>query len=153
MKKQILLPRAVLRELRETFKVHQVVLDRALKYERNSRRDNMLRKAALQRGGVIYLGIKAPTNYLPDVETTFNTGYMRQKFGSDIEVILDLNSNKAIIEIYKQPVASFSDCTVETWGNMLYSLQQIYNKLNSLHPASTAEAKPIEAEVRTTSQQ
>lgn len=113
----------------------------------------MLRKAALQRGGVIYLGIKAPTNYLPDVETTFNTGYMRQKFGSDIEVILDLNSNKAIIEIYKQPVASFSDCTVETWGNMLYSLQQIYNKLNSLHSASTAEAKPIEAEVRTTSQQ
>lgn len=32
MKKQILLPQDVLRELRETFKVHQVVLNRALRY-------------------------------------------------------------------------------------------------------------------------
>ena len=44
----------------KTFKITRSTLDRALKYKGNSARDNMLRKAAFQRGGVIYLGITAP---------------------------------------------------------------------------------------------
>ena len=56
MRKQILLPPSVFRELYQTFKVHRVILSRALKYERNSKRDQMLRAAALERGGLIYTG-------------------------------------------------------------------------------------------------
>ena len=61
----------------KTFKITRSTLDRALKYKGNSARDNMLRKAAFQRGGVIYLGITAPKGYLPDVDTTFENGYMK----------------------------------------------------------------------------
>lgn len=69
MRKQILLPPSVFRELYQTFKVHRVILSRALKYERNSKRDQMLRAAALERGGLIYTGERAPQGYCPNVET------------------------------------------------------------------------------------
>ena len=95
MRKQILLPPSVFRELYQTFKVHRVILSRALKYERNSKRDQMLRAAALERGGLIYTGERAPQGYCPNVETRHN------------------------------------DMTVATWGDVLYSLQKIYNQLNA----------------------
>ena len=61
--KQILLPTTVRMEMVKTFKITRSTLDRALKYKGNSARDNMLRKAAFQRGGVIYLGITAPNHF------------------------------------------------------------------------------------------
>ena len=134
--KQILLPTTVRMEMVKTFKITRSTLDRALKYKGNSARDNMLRKAAFQRGGVIYLGITAPKGYLPDVDTTFENGCMRQKFGHRIEVVVHLESNRTAIHIDGQKVASFDDLTVSTWGNMLYSLQTIYNRLADPHPAS-----------------
>lgn len=154
MKKQILLPPAVLRELRETFKVHPVVLNRALKYECNSRRDNMLRTAALQRGGMIYLGIPAPKGYCPPVETTHDHArdMMIQSFGDRVELHVNTKTNAAAIIIDHQPVAIFNDMTVATWGDVLYSLQMIFNRLIDSHPAYTSEAKPIEAEIRAANQ-
>ena len=130
------------------FKITRSTLDRALKYKGNSARDNMLRKAAFQRGGVIYLGITAPKGYLPDVDTTFENGCMRQRFGRRIEVVVHLGSNRTTIHIDGQRVASFDDLTVSTWGNMLYSLQLIYNRLADPHPAYTPKAKHAEAKVR-----
>jgi len=135
-------------EMVKTFKITRSTLDRALKYKGNSARDNMLRKAAFQRGGVIYLGITAPKGYLPDVDTTFENGCMRQRFGRRIEVVVHLESNRTTIQ-----VASFDDLTVSTWGNMLYSLQTIYNRLADPHPAYTPKAKPAEAKVRAAIQQ
>ena len=133
MTRQILLPTSVRMEMVKTFKITRSTLDRALKYKGNSARDNMLRKAAFQRGGVIYLGITAPKGYLPDV---------------DIEVVVHLGSNRTTIHIDGQRVASFDDLTVSTWGNMLYSLQLIYNRLADPHPAYTPKAKHAEAKVR-----
>ncbi|WP_418175530.1 hypothetical protein [Alistipes ihumii] len=148
MEKQILLPPAVLRELRETFHVHQVVLNRALRYAGNSSRDNMLRQAALQRGGMIYRGITAPKGYIPDVDTTFENGYMHQWFGRRIEVVVHMESNKTVINIDGRQVVSFDGLTLSSWGNMLYALQMIYNRLCNSHPAYTSEAKPIESKIR-----
>ena len=135
--KQILLPTTVRMEMVKTFKITRstrpgVEVTKAT----SDARDNMLRKAAFQRGGVIYLGITAPKGYLPDVDTTFENGCMRQKFGHRIEVVVHLESNRTTIHIDGQKVASFDDLTVSTWGNMLYSLQTIYNRLADPHPAS-----------------
>lgn len=129
--KQILLPTAVRMEMVRTFKITRTTLDRALKYNGNSARDNMLRAAALQRGGVIYLGVPAPNGYVPEVATTFKNGYMRQRFGERLEVVLHLESNKASLKIDGREAARFDGLTVGAWGNMLYSLQQIYNKLTN----------------------
>lgn len=133
MKKQILLPTAVRREIRETFKVHLVILERALKYERNSKRDKMLRTAALERGGLIYTGVQAPAGYMPDVETRFDhvAGVMHQTFRSRVQLSVNLKENIAAIYVDGQQVVRFDDMTTASWGNVLYSLQQMYNQLNS----------------------
>lgn len=133
MKKQILLPTSSLRELRETFKVGRNDLRRALNYERNSERAKMLRAAALQRGGLIYTNEQAPQGYCPNVETIHDhaQGVMYQSFGGRVELQVNRTTNAAIIVIDGATVATFNDMTLSTWGNVLYSLQQIYNQLNA----------------------
>lgn len=132
MTKQILLPASVLREMRETFKVGRNVLRRALNYERNSDRAKALRAAALERGGLIYAGKPAPKDYRPNVETRYDQvrGVMYQNFGDRVELQVDRETNAATIIIDHEPVATFNDMTLGTWGDVLYSLQNIYNQLN-----------------------
>ena len=56
MSKQILLPVSVKAEMVRTFKITRMTLDRALKYTINSSHANMLRAAAIQRGGRLFTG-------------------------------------------------------------------------------------------------
>lgn len=56
MAKQILLPTVVKAEMIQTFKITRMTLDRALKYTINSVHANMLREAAIQRGGRVFTG-------------------------------------------------------------------------------------------------
>lgn len=133
MTRQILLPASVLREMRETFKVGRNILRRALNYERNSKRDQMLRAAALECGGLIYTGEHASKGYCPNVETTHDHAQrmMIQRFGDRVELHVNRDTNAAAIIIDHQPVATFHDMTLTTWGDVLYSLQKIYNQLNA----------------------
>ena len=95
MTKQILLPASVLREMREKFKVGRNDLRRALNYERNSDRARMLRAAALERGGLIYTGERAPKGYCPSVETRHDQvrGMMYQTFGGRVELQVSRETN------------------------------------------------------------
>lgn len=133
MTKQILLPASVLREMREKFKVGRNDLRRALNYERNSDRARMLRAAALKRGGLIFTGERAPQGYCPNVETRHDQvrGMMYQTFGDRVELQVSRETNAATIIIDNEPVATFNDMTLDTWGDVLYSLQKIYNQLNA----------------------
>lgn len=133
MTRQILLPASVLREMRETFKVGRNVLRRALNYERNSDRAKSLRAAALERGGLIYTGKHATKGYCPNVETRHDhvRGVMYQNFGDRVELQVSRETNAATIIIDHEPVATFNDMTIGTWGDVLYSLQRIYNQLNA----------------------
>lgn len=133
MKKQILLPTAKLRELREAFNVGRNDLRRALNYDRNSDRARMLRAAALERGGLIYTGEHAPQGYCPNVETKHDQarGMMYQTFGDRVELQVSRETNVATIVIDNEPVATFNNMTLGTWGDVLFSLQKIYNQLNA----------------------
>lgn len=133
MKKQILLPAAARRELVVTFKSSRCELGRALTYAVNSKRAKMLRAAALQRGGLIYTGVQAPGGYIPDVETRFDhvAGVMHQIFRSRVRLSVNLKENITAIYVDDKQVVRFDDMTTASWGNVLYSLQQMYNQLNS----------------------
>lgn len=133
MAKQILLPTAVKSEMVQTFKITRMTLDRALKYTIHSARSKVLRAAALQRGGVIYTGIIAPKGYLPDVETTFDQvrGIIHQTLGPRVELEISRETDRATLFIDGEMVTTFDNMTVAAWGNVLYSLQQIYYRLNS----------------------
>lgn len=132
MTRQILLPVSVLREIREKFKVGRNDLRRALNYGCNSDRAKMLRAAALERGGLIYTGKHAPRGFCPNVETRFDhvRGMMYQSFGARVELQVNRNTNAATIIIDNEVVATFDDMTLGTWGDVLYSLQKIYNQLS-----------------------
>lgn len=56
MTKQILLPPTVKAEMCKTFDADSGFLDKALKYKANGPRANMLRAAAIQRGGRVFTG-------------------------------------------------------------------------------------------------
>ncbi|MEG1842547.1 MAG: hypothetical protein RR221_07540 [Alistipes sp.] len=133
MEKQILLPAAARRELVVTFKSSRCELGRALTYTVNSKRAKVLRAAALQRGGLIYTNEQAPQGYCPNVETIHDhrQGIMYQSFGGRVELQVNRATNAATIVIDGATVATFNDMTLSTWGNVLYSLQQIYNQLNA----------------------
>lgn len=119
--------------MREKFKVGRNDLRRALNYERNSDRARMLRAAALKRGGLIFTGERAPQGYCPNVETRHDQvrGMMYQTFGDRVELQVSRETNAATIIIDNEPVATFNDMTLDTWGDVLYSLQKIYNQLNA----------------------
>jgi hypothetical protein len=132
MNQQILLPDRVKREMNTTFKCGENELNRALTYARNSSRAKMLRIAALERGGVIYTGAHAPNGYCPEVETRHDhaTGMMYQNIGKRVELQVQTRpGNVATIVVDGEPVATLTDLTLKSWGDALYSLQQIYNQL------------------------
>lgn len=56
---------------------------------------------------------------------------MYQSFGDRVALEVSLKGNAATIIIDHEPVATFNDMTVATWGDVLYSLQKIYNQLNA----------------------
>lgn len=134
MEMQILTTTALRRELIRDLKVHPVIFDRALKYQRNSKRDRMIRDTALKRGGFLYTGLlHAPEGYVPKVETLFDQArdIMYQSFGDRVALEVELKTGRATIFIDHNPVAVFDDMSLETWGDILYSLQQVYNQLAS----------------------
>ena len=131
MNKQILLPYAIKKELSKTFSSSRHELNRALTYAINSPRAKELRAAALERGGLIYTAVVAPSGYMPDVETRFPMGYMVQSFGDRVVLSLNRATNVATLSVDGAEVASFNDMNLGTWGSVLYSMQQMYNTLIS----------------------
>ena len=54
-----------------------------------------------------------------------------QTLGNRVELQVNMDTNVATIVIDGEVVATFNDMTIDTWGDVLYSLQNIYNQLNA----------------------
>lgn len=132
MEKQILLPVTVLRELKDTFKVGRNDLRRALNYERNSKRAKMLRSAALERGGLIYTkGGTGEGCHLVSVEGGTENGrriYRLFKQGMELEV--DCGMEHLTVKS-GEIVCMVCDVDVQSWKEVLYFVQKVYNGWNS----------------------
>lgn len=133
MEKQILVPTSMRAQLARDFKCDINSVRRALLYKRNGNVSRAVRKAALERGGLIYTGIAAPAGYMPDVDTCFDhaNGYMYQTIGNKVKLSLHLPTNLVTISVDGNKVAEFADMTTASWSNVLYAMQQMYNKLNA----------------------
>lgn len=129
MEKQILLPAAEKSRINKEYKASRNELSRALKYERNSSRAKLLRAVALEHGGLIFTGATAPADYVPNVETSFPCGFMKQSFGDRVRLTVNLSTNVADVYIDDKKVATFGDMTISSWSDVLFSLQQVYNQL------------------------
>lgn len=69
---------------------------------------------------------------------------MIQSFGDRVELHVNMKTNAAVIIIDRQPVATFNDMTLAMWGDILYSLQMIFNRLIGSHPAHSSKTESTE---------
>lgn len=131
MSKQILLPTAVLTEMRKKFKTTTVTLWSALTFKTQSPFAKMLRAAALQRGGQIFTG-PVPERFVADCETIFDHENQKiiQKFGGDITVEISQTERSAAICDQHGQVIVIKDMTMDKWNRLLYGLQLIIAQLN-----------------------
>ena len=131
MEKQILLPMKVKQEMMRTFGVGRKVLGTALKYQNDSNNAKMLRAAALQRGGVVYTGESAPAGFVPKIKTSATGEIMTQLLGECIVLCTNKKLNRVRLFINNEEVLVEENVTIRHWGDMLYSLRSLYEKLNA----------------------
>lgn len=133
MEKQILLPIAVLRELKDTFKVGRNDLRRALNYERNSSRARMLRCAALERGGLIYTeGVNRRNSDFFQKEGDWQEGNkISRLFKNGVEIQLDNEMQRLTISQKGEVVLTVCDLDAAAWKEILHFVQKIYNYWNN----------------------
>ena len=76
--------------------------------------------------------MRQPT-FVQPAETRFDhvRGMLYQTLGNRVELQVNMDTNVATIVIDGEVVATFNDMTIDTWGDVLYSLQNIYNQLNA----------------------
>ena len=130
MEKQILLPTSVKREMLTTFGVGRDKLRDALTYKVNTPRAKMLRAAAFQRGGVVYTGETAPAGVTPKVKTSTNGEIVTQLLGERVVLYINKRLNKVRLFINNEDIFTEENVTIQHWGDMLYSLRSLYEKLN-----------------------
>lgn len=131
MAKQILLPAEVRTQMAATFKVTRAVLDRALRYQGGGPRDRMLRAAALERGGVIYLGERASNGFMPKADTVGNDRVLIQRLTERVLLHIDRDTDSVRLFVDGQEVMTQEEVTLRQWGDILYSLRHLYDKLNA----------------------
>ncbi|MCX4358880.1 MAG: hypothetical protein OSJ22_04520 [Rikenellaceae bacterium] len=131
MAKQILLPTEVRTQIATTFKISRTALERALKYQGNSSRDRMLRAAALERDGVTYLGESVSNGFMPKVETVGNYRVLTQRLTDRVALRINRETDTVSLLIDGQEAMTQKEVTLKQWGDILYSLRHLYDKLNS----------------------
>ena len=114
-----------------TFKTTRAVVDRALKYQGNSSRDRMLRAAALERGGVIYLGERSSNGFMPKIDTDGNDRVLIQRLTDKIVLRIDRDTDGVRLMIDGDEVMAQEGVTLKQWGDILYSLRHLYDRLNA----------------------
>ncbi len=114
-----------------TFKVTRTALDRALKYQGNSSRDRMLRAAALERGGVTYLGERVYNGFMPAVDTSCSDRVLVQRLTDRVSLRINMDGDSVRLFVDGQEVMAQEGVTLRQWGDILYSLRHLYDKLNA----------------------
>ena len=132
MNKQILIPDAVKREMNKTFQLSENALNRALQYKVNSSKARMIRAAALERGGLIYLDKPMPIGNAPVWSTIFDhdKGRIVQDFDKGLQLTLSTETGVGILTLNGEEIARFEDVTTKKWSHLVANVQLIHNRLN-----------------------
>lgn len=123
---QILLPLSVWKDINREYSCGEKELRRALRYEVNSPRAKELRRAALNKGGLVYRYRQAPKGYVPSVSTEHDeaSGEIRQKIGDRMELVF-LRDGRFEIRVDSEPAYTGAGATMREWGDLLLSLETI----------------------------
>lgn len=129
MDKQIILSDEKKRELAATFGYSRQTVWAALKYRTKSPVANMLRKAALERGGI---PIGENTDKItPDFETRFLTAeqLMVQQFTPRVQLVADLSTGEVKTYVDGEIVETYPNPKISELLTIQENVQHIANQL------------------------
>ena len=108
MSKEILASSEIKKQLVVDFKTSSVSVWKALTFKTESRFANMIRKAALERGGRFSDGTPSLESWSPNCETTFQTASstMTQVFSDRVKIVADFKNDKVAVLIDGNPKVS-----------------------------------------------
>lgn len=131
MNKQIILSIDKKKELATMFGFSRQTIWAALHFRTNSRKANMIRAAALQRGGILIGGTKCVNGITPNVTTEFNTSekLMVQTFTERVKLVADLASGLVNVYADGEVVDSYPDPCISQLLVIQKKVQHIANQL------------------------
>ena len=129
MDKQIILSDEKKREMAKTFGYSRQTVWAALKFRTKSSVANMLRKAALERGGIL-IG-ENTDNVTPNPETYFPTAehLMVQEFNSRVKLVADLVTGDVKVHLDGEIIETYSNPKISELLVIQENVQHIANQL------------------------
>ena len=129
MEKQIILSDEKKKELADSFGYSRQTVWAALKFKTKSAVANMLRKAALERGGIM-IG-ENTDKVTPDFETRFLTAdqLMIQKFTPRVQVVADLATGDVKVNVDGEAVEVYENAKLSQFPAIQETAQHIANQL------------------------
>lgn len=129
------LPHEKKAKLARKHKTSRVTVWSALRYQTNSSLAKLIRRDALEMGGVVMDTLSAPAGFLPNCKTLFERDEnnrvkkITQVFANGITVILDMKAKTAEILQKEKVVMRVDDPKLEQWTDITYSAQNLSDEL------------------------
>lgn len=129
MRKQIFLDRTEKTRICREFNVSNVTLWSALTFQTKSRRADLLRKVALERGGKV---VGDGSNDIAGFETTFQTseGTMTQIFSPRVKIVVYIKTGRTVVLVDDEPKTTSDHLTIQEFMKLQDEVQRIALELN-----------------------
>ena len=129
MERQIIINGKKRQQLEKDFNVCRTTVWAALRYKTKGSKADMLRKAALERGGVEIFGNGSEPNIKLDTYWTEVPHQMHQVFCDRVKLIVDVDEGTATIKKDGNPVAIYKDVLMSQIRIIQAKAQEITNDL------------------------
>lgn len=134
MNRQILLPEKARQQLRADFEIERHAFNNYLCFRTNSPTAKMIRKAAIERGALLYTGFKPEIleGFLTVTHNTSpNANCTTYRIGEYAKVLIKHSTNSVRLYVGNTAPIIFSNMTAVSWFKILYCLQLICLNANS----------------------
>lgn len=118
MRKYISINRKIANELANKYGITTRAVWMAVSFITKNKRGDNIRRDAIAMGGEY-----REEDFIPNCQTSFENGLMRQKFAAGVEVVLE--GNRLSILAPERQDECYYDVDMNSWGNILAKAQRI----------------------------
>ena len=105
-------------KLMAKYKVTRQAIWMALSFLTKNKQSDQIRRDALSMGGEY-----REEDFIPNCQTSFESGIMRQRFAAGVEVVME--GNRLSILVPERQDECYYDVDMISWGNVLAKAQKI----------------------------
>lgn len=118
MRKYISINRKIANELANKYGITTRAVWMAVSFITKNKRGDNIRRDAIAMGGEY-----REEDFIPNCQTSFESGIMRQKFAAGVEVVME--GNRLSIIVPERQDECYYDVDMNSWGNILAKAQRI----------------------------